>query len=619
MLTAPQIPLNARRARVDWPGLACFAVIALIVIIAFLPSLAHAPRADQWSFLMDMMRQESCGDLILNSYSYNRTRDIKPGDAMLFRPVLFVYLSLLACISGSHIWIPQAAGVALHLAIAGLVFSILRVIITEITGNARAATGAAVLAALYFATTPLVMEQVIWAHINAYMVAVLCVLGVLHIQIQALINRGLTHGRIAATFVLTLLAVFTFETTLFLPLILAACAAVGWLATGQGSGTRRSRLGLAAVFAAPLALYCVAYYADLRVHPVENTALPGSVLSRAVNWETAENFLRVLKFSVVHPLVAGKHEGFSGIRLIAAEPAPLLGWLSIFLLVCAAGVVADGGHAARRLGVLPRRIAVLVGVVTIAWIGSSVLIVTAGRVNVQNDFWGVMATSSYHTYAPYLAAMILLGTCAACISAAVRGHSGLRRGRGRLPAVCAALVIVAIAVRTGIVRSVNVQVAAYQAPFVEAVEAINSVRRLDRFAMFRISTETSERLESYQGVPILYTLYARLIDQCGGAYEILADAPHVVRSPANPDCHPILVRPDTNYHYYLHHGEFLGLPFWFGFPDDPRIAGNPYVIRAPTLRAAMSQFPAYQERLFRDLKDGRLAMPRPVHRVVPLR
>lgn len=618
MLTAPHSQTNAPRGRADWVGTASFAIIALVVVVAFLPSLAHAPRADQWPFLLDMIRQESCSDLILNSYSYNRTRLIKPGDDALFRPVFFVYLSVLACVSGPHIWIPQAAGIALHLGVAWLAFTVLRAVLGEITGNARIAGVTAALVALYFATTPVIMEQVNWAHINAYMLAVLCVLGVMLIQIRAFASGGLTRRQIVATFLLSLVACFTFETALFLPVLLALCAAAGWLAVKPAATVMRSRLGLAAIFMTPLVVYCAAYFADLLIHPIDDTALTSSILDRAASWDTVDNLLRVLKFSVAYPLIAGKPEGFSGTRLVVGEPARMTGWFTVFLLVCIAATAIAGAVAARRLGERPRRVARVVGVLALAWLVSSVLIYTLGRVNPRDFFWAVLSTSSYHSYTPYLAATLLVGVAAACTSAATRRRTGGGRTRRWLVAACTALVILAIGVRAGIVRSANVQIAAYQASFVEAVAAINAVRDRDPFATFRMSPQTADRLETYHGVPILYTLYARSIDQCGGSYEILAGAPHVAYSPGDPACYPVLVQPHTNYLYYFYRGEFFGLPFWFGFPDEARTENNPHVIRAPTLRAAMSQYPAYHERLFRDLREGRLAPPKSGHIVIPI-
>ena len=191
MLTTsrPLTPVTPRG--IDRTGVACCVIIALVIVAAYLPSLNHAPRGDQWSYLMDMLRQESCGDLILNSYSYNRTRVIKPGDTVLFRPLLFAHLSVMACVSGTRIWFPQAFGIALHIGVAWLLFAVVRRLLIEITANARMTTVFAVLVALYFSTTPAIMEQVIWAHVNAYMLAALCVLGVIFIQVRVAANGEL--------------------------------------------------------------------------------------------------------------------------------------------------------------------------------------------------------------------------------------------------------------------------------------------------------------------------------------------------------------------------------------------------------------------------------------------
>ncbi len=611
VLTSARSQAGAAREGVDRLGVALLAVIALAVVYAYLPSLGHAPRGDQWPFLMDMMRQESCGDFISHSYSYNRTRVILPGDTALFRPLLFVYLSLMACMGGTHVWFPQAAGIALHLGVAWLAFTVFRGLLVAITANRIAANLMAALAALYFATTPAIMEQVIWAHVNAYMLATLCVLGVIHVQRVAVTNGGITPRQVAATIALSAIACFSFEPALFLPLLLALCAATGWLPAAKAAVSIRSRLRLAMLFLAPVAIYFGAYVLDQHIHPVEDDAWMDSLGKRAASLNTAMNLVRFLAFSVAYPFVAGKPEGFTGTRLLVAEPSQALALLVVALLACIAGVVIAGGYAARCLGERPRRAALLAGAITLAWLVATALMYTIGRINPNPTSPTVLATSSYQSYAPYLAATLLLVIASGCVAAMVMNRPGARRPRRWVVLAGVALAVLAIGVRAGLVHSVNAQLARHLAPLVDAVDAINAVRGRDPFATFRMSAHTAESLERFQGVPVLYTLFVRSIDQCGGRYEIVAGSPHVAIAADHTACYPILARPDTNFHYYYYRGEYFGLPFWFAFPDEEKIRNNPYLVRAPTLEAAMLEQPARLERLLRDLNDKRIFMPEP--------
>ena len=605
--------------RVDWAGFACYVIIGLTILAAFLPSLAHAPRGDQWAYLMDMMGQESCGDLISSSYSYNRTRVIKPGDTMLFRPLLFAHLSLMTCAGGTRIWFPQAFGIALHIGVAWLLFALLRRLLTRVTANARVATICAVLVALYFATTPAIMEQVIWSHVNAYLLAALCVLGVVHVLSGAAANGEVGPREIVATVILSTLACLALEIALFLPVTLALCALMGWFPTRPGAAAVWVRLRLAAAFLLPMVIYFGAYYVDMRMHPAPRDPAGEFLAGGAGVLDTARNLVRYLAHAVAYPYFGGKPAGFTGTRVVVLEAPQMLAAFAMGVLVCILGVAAAGAYAVRRLPERVRHPALVAGAIALAWLLSIALAITVGRINAAPTQPGVIATISYHNYTPYLASMLLLCIASGCVAVAAPARFAAHRPRRWLILTLLALMMLAIGVRASLVHSVNVQLARHQAPLVDAVDAINGVRSRDPFASFRMSAHTMRRLERYHGVPVLYTLFARSIDQCAGTYEILAAAPYVVAAPGGRECDPILVRPDTLYHYYYHGGAYLGMPYWFEFPDVERAQDSPYVVRAATLEAAMREQPARLDRLRRDLRDRRVAGPEWDRPFVPFR
>jgi hypothetical protein len=604
----PSTASSGTSARFDWLAGACALAIVAVVLFAFWPALGHPPRGDQWPFLIDMIRQESCGDLIRHSYSYNRTRVILPGDEALFRPLLFVYLSLMQCIGGTHFELSQAVGIALHLGVTLLLFGLLRLILRATTGNNRAATLAAALAALYFATTPAIMEQVIWAHLHPYLLTVLCVLGAILVLLVAGARGTLTRVQIFSLVALGAVACFTFEVALFLPFTLAFFAIAGWM---PGNNSARHRIALALIFSLPALAYFLANALDLQIHPMESGGRAGAIhlMLEAASWKSLGNFFRFLDFSIAYPYIAGKPEAFTGTRLWVAEPTRLAAFASGTLLCIMAGLLFLGLRATRFLGQSARRAVLLAGGCALTWILAYAALVTIGRINPFSGDPAVMSTSSYHSYAPYLASMLLAGICIGCIVATAR-RKGVHPPRRWLVYAGVGLMLLAIGVRTGIVRSVNTQLAQIQSPLSSAVQAINETRARDPFATFRISPHVADRLEHFQGIPVLYVLFARSIDQCSGTYEILAEAPHVRHAGNDTPCYPVLVRPDSNYHYYYYRGEYYAMPFWFGFPDESKTVNNPYVVRAPTLAQAQREQPARLTRLLHDLRSGRFGYPR---------
>src|SRR3990167_3823096 len=105
-----------------------FLLITILIAIFYYQSLSHQPRSDQWSYLVDTFENHSVWDTFKNSYSYNRTRIMAPGDTGLFRPLLFMVLSLEKGLFGNHFWAIQLVGIFLHLIVILLFFALLNMI-----------------------------------------------------------------------------------------------------------------------------------------------------------------------------------------------------------------------------------------------------------------------------------------------------------------------------------------------------------------------------------------------------------------------------------------------------------------------------------------------------------
>src|SRR3954449_4524578 len=76
-----------------WHHLLLIAILLAATAVTFAPSLRHVPRADQWAFLIDAMDAKGFWELASQTWSYNRTRLICPGDTDLYRPILFLLLA----------------------------------------------------------------------------------------------------------------------------------------------------------------------------------------------------------------------------------------------------------------------------------------------------------------------------------------------------------------------------------------------------------------------------------------------------------------------------------------------------------------------------------------------
>ena len=93
------------------PGRVAAALLFLTVAWAYFPSLGHPPRADQWAFLVDTYDEERFVPMVLGTYSYNRTREVYPGDYQLFRPGLFALLCAEKALFGHRYAFWQAFGI----------------------------------------------------------------------------------------------------------------------------------------------------------------------------------------------------------------------------------------------------------------------------------------------------------------------------------------------------------------------------------------------------------------------------------------------------------------------------------------------------------------------------
>ena len=143
------------------------AALAAFVAAAYAPSLGDGPRADHLAYFAEVAGDRSLRGLTLDQLVFNRTRAFNPGDALLFRPLLFVVLGLETYLFGYHFTLWQAAGLALHAAIS----LTLGLLLYRIRRGPFAW-----LIAVFFASLYVGMELVIWEHLHGYLVFCLLLL-----------------------------------------------------------------------------------------------------------------------------------------------------------------------------------------------------------------------------------------------------------------------------------------------------------------------------------------------------------------------------------------------------------------------------------------------------------
>lgn len=117
-------------------------------------------RGDQLSYLVDVGRPRSFGELLASSYSFPRTRHSAPGDPVLFRPLFFSFLAAERWCFGLRPLPWQATGLILHLGVVVLLLALLRRIVPPLLAFSLT---------LLFSVLAIAQEMVIWQHVNGYL------------------------------------------------------------------------------------------------------------------------------------------------------------------------------------------------------------------------------------------------------------------------------------------------------------------------------------------------------------------------------------------------------------------------------------------------------------------
>lgn len=412
-------------------------VIAALAIFTYWPMIGHFPNGDHLMYMVDTVWWDDFGELVRNTYSYTRTRVIAPGDVSLFRPLLYVWLAVEKSLFGNRFGLWYAANLGLHLAIVGL-------LVTLIAGLARTAAASTkrlalpLLLGLFFAVNAKNVPMVAYIPISGYLlfaVFVLLALGFIarwaHAERPPCPETLLLGG----AWLFLLAASFTYEAGQVAAIATAvAVGLVAWL-----RGHRQKAVLLAVAYGSIALLYQIVNRLDMRVHAGRFSVDVSSsdVLLRALNVDTLTNSVRFAVFTFVQAVVPDKTAAIYGEFISLREytsansfevAAEIIGSVTLVALVLNVGVRLWG---LRRE---PRAIpALAVAFVAMVTGGTCAALNILGRMNFRGSFSSngptYLSHASWYSYLPLLFGLVALGAILAV------SRSRLTNRRRRIVAV----------------------------------------------------------------------------------------------------------------------------------------------------------------------------------------
>lgn len=608
-----------------------------VVWLAYYPSLGHGPRADQWCYLLDTVGEHQFSTLFAHTYSYNRTRMVCPGDYHLFRPVLFALLSGEKALFGNNFALWQATGILLHcLALYLLLRLMLRLpalLSGETTPEAaspwwfrqtimRAVSFALV---LYFGLNCAVVEMVIWAHINGYLLFVVLVLGSIVLLLEGIaIGEEPRFKRVwllGAAWCLTLLAAFTYEIGQFYAVIAGTLAAAALYRKGAA---RRSVI-VFAVFFSILVFYRVANVLDQRAHAERAPDIEiATILQRMTSRITLAHTIRYLLYDLVQPFFPSWMSWSFTSRLVIPE-AVASHWqdwknspMSIVSYVLLGGMIGLTLIGLRCLLVAKqKRVGLVAALLAFTLIALHLAITVVGRMNLRPGP-DVLSTNSYYPYLPLL--FLLLGTSAIWAFADAGRLPGwwtrLNTGLGVL--MIASLLILSVV--SGVkVHSINVKGRDDFGGFTRRVAKVERFIREhggEADLSLAFTFDSCQALGTQYGVPISTILFQPYLSESPKYVVSFPDGEPALttyeewrasRGPSDRLC-PELVAVGSSYMCYRVEGRYYGVLHWDGCYD-PLRRDHAYLIEGATLEEVQRQQRPKLDMQDADIKAGRFIPP----------
>lgn len=226
-----------------------FLFIGLINLFVYYPSFSHPPRSDQIVYLAETASLQNLSALWQKTYSFNRTRELLPGDAQLFRPLYFATLNLEKTLYGYHFRLWQITGFGLHLLVLFLLFRLLWKIQPHWLAG---------LCTLHFSLLFTTNEMVIWHHVHGYLIFIAFILYALDLYRGYEESRWADHSFLYRMTLVLTVANFFFEFGL---LVCAVLSFFIWQRSRKvHSGAKPILLWL------PVAIYLIANLIDYGIH-----------------------------------------------------------------------------------------------------------------------------------------------------------------------------------------------------------------------------------------------------------------------------------------------------------------------------------------------------------------
>jgi hypothetical protein len=194
----------------------CFrnwAAIGLIIVVnlaVFFPSFSHVARSDQIIFLIDNADTDELAPLLTRTYSFCRSRVLDKGDEILFRPLLYVFLSFQKWLFGYQFFWWQVVIFLLHL---GVVFQLRRVLKRFIPEGWAADSGALLFSVLYLSH-----EMATWHHLGGYSICLILILYSTECLMRYEKSRDLSSGDFIKAVASLTIAAFFYEYALLVSL-----------------------------------------------------------------------------------------------------------------------------------------------------------------------------------------------------------------------------------------------------------------------------------------------------------------------------------------------------------------------------------------------------------------
>jgi hypothetical protein len=368
------------------PHLQCALLCAIVLAVLWPTLFAGVPRADHIMYLHQAGRYDRLADLLIRSITWNRT-EVAAGDAILFRPLLYLILALQYYFLHYAFWAWQAVSLAFHLATVCVAHALLW------RGALRGSAWPFLLSAL-FGVSYLGAEMVLWSHIVGYLA--FCLFRALSLLF---LLRYLDQQRLADLAWAALLALasnLTYETGILFDAMIATALVFGRhyrAATAFAlsatipialnlltmTSVTHARMEESSLFeAVPLALYATTMWLFALIAPLAVDVYPGS---RATFHTTVESLIDA-------PALANY-----AIALCFFTSAAILLWQ-------------------RRPEHIDRRLAIT-ALVGIGCLGAYAFVIAWGRL-VPRGFYSQMAINAYYAYTSYflvLAGVAAIATC----------------------------------------------------------------------------------------------------------------------------------------------------------------------------------------------------------------